>query len=201
MRALIIGGSGVIGKAVAKELKKREIEIITVGHSSGDIQADITSTDSIKKMYEKAGKIDAVVVATGRGVPLKPVTEMSKEDYVQGIQGKFLGQIDVVLTGMQYLNDGGSFTLTTGVLNQEIIPKGSCAAIVNSAVESFVQSGALELPRGIRLNVVSPKLAEESIDQYQEFLVGFESIPASEIAQSYLKSIFGIVNGKILNTC
>ncbi len=196
MRALIIGGSGDIGKAIVKELKKRDVEVLTVGYSSGDIQVDITSTDSIKKMYENAGQIDAVVVATGRGIPLKPITEMSKEDYLQGSQGKLLGQIDVVLTGLQYLNEGGSFTLTTGILNKELIPKGSCVAMVNSAIESFVQSGALEMPKGMRLNAVSPKLVEESVDKYREFLIGFDSIPASQVALSYLKSIFGILNGK-----
>ncbi len=180
------------------ELKQKNTEVLSVGYSSGDIQVDIASTDSIKKMYEKAGPLDAVVCATGKGIPLKPITEMTKEDYLKGIEAKLLGQIDVVFTGLKYLNERGSFTLTSGILNEEFIPKGSCIAMINSAVEGFVRSGALELPKGMRLNVVSPKLVESSIDKYREFLVGFDSIPTKQVALAYLKSIFGILNGKIL---
>lgn len=198
MRVLVIGGTGDIGNAIVQELKQRDVEVLTVGHSSGDIQVDIVSSDSIKKMYETAGPIDAVVCTTGKGIPLKPITEMNKEDFLRGIQAKLLGQIDVVLTGLQYLNEKGSFTLTTGILNEDFIPKGCCIAMINSAIEGFVCSGSLELPRNMRLNAVSPKLVEESIDKYKGFLVGFDSVPAKQVALAYLKSIYGIINGKIL---
>ena len=198
MKALVIGGTGDIGKAVVKELQKKKAEVIVVGHSSGDIKLDITQSESIQEMYKKAGSVDAVICAPGSKIPIKPITKMTKRDYVTGMQTKLLGQIDVVLIGIEYLNDNGSFTLTSGILNEDLIPGGSCIAMVNSALEGFVESASLELPRGLRMNIVSPKLLESSKEKYQSLLIGFETVPDSLVAINYLKCVYGIINAKIV---
>lgn len=198
MKVLVIGGTGSIGKAVVQALYRENVEVIIAGHSSGDIKLDITKSESIKQMYEKVGPVDAVICAVGGNIPIKPVTEITKDDYIQGIQEKLLGQIDVVLIGIKYLNEKGSFTVTTGVLNKELIPGGSCLAMINSALESFVESASLEMPKGLRLNAVSPTLLESSQQKYSSTLKGFQSVPDSLVALSYLKCVYGIINGKVL---
>lgn len=198
MKALVIGGTGDIGKAVVKELKNKKADVIVVGHSSGDIKLDITQPESIQEMYKAVGSVDAIICAPASKIPKKPITKMTKQDYINGIQNKLLGQIDVVLTGIEYLNDNGSFTLTSGVLNRDFIPGGSCIAMVNSALEGFVESASLELPRGLRMNIVSPKLLESSAEKHQSLLIGFETVPDSLVAKNYLKSVYGIINAKII---
>ncbi len=198
MKVLVVGGSGTIGTAVGKKLKKLDHEVITASRTSGDYKVDINSSESIEQMYQEIGPIDAVVCTSGRGVPFKPITELTKEDYLEGIQGKLLGQIDLVLKGIKHLNDGGSFTLTSGILNGPPIPKGSGGALVNSALESFVQSGSLELPKGMRLNIISPGLVDESVEKYGEFFVAFEEIPIKRVALAYVRSIVGILNGEVI---
>jgi uncharacterized protein YbjT (DUF2867 family) len=47
MKVIVVGGTGTIGKAVVQELSPRH-EVITAGKSRGDVQVDITSTESIK---------------------------------------------------------------------------------------------------------------------------------------------------------
>ncbi|MCH9634442.1 MAG: hypothetical protein S4CHLAM7_11930 [Chlamydiae bacterium] len=198
MKILVIGGRGTIGSAVVKKLEQLDHSVISASQNSSDIKVDITSTESIEKMYQEVGALDAVVCAGGRGVLFKPITEMTKKSYLESLQAKLLGQIDVVLTGLQYLNSNGSFTLTSGILNGPPLPKGSAGAIVNSGIEAFVKAGSLELPKKMRLNVVNPGLVEESVKHYGELFVAYDEIPVKKVASAYVRSIVGILNGEII---
>lgn len=195
MKIIIIGGTGTIGKAVAKELGSRH-SIITVGHTSGDIQVDITDTQSIAAMYQKTGKIDAVIATTG-SVHFGALSEMNENLYSIGLRSKLMGQINLVLLGIPYLNDGGSFTLTSGILSQDPIRFGSSAAMVNGALDAFVKSAAIEMPRNLRINVISPTVFTESMGKYAEYFRGFESVSTARVALAYSKSVEGAQTGQI----
>ncbi|MFN0193074.1 MAG: SDR family oxidoreductase [Aestuariivirga sp.] len=105
-------------------------------------------------MFEKVGKVDAVVVTAGH-TNFGPVATMTPDQFRKGINDKLMGQINLVLIGLPYVNDGGSFTLTSGVLDRDVIRRGSNSAAVNGALDAFAKSAAIEMPRGIRINVVS----------------------------------------------
>lgn len=194
MKILIVGASGTIGSAVAAELGKKH-EIIRAGRNGKDVKVDITSIDSIKKMYEQVGKIDAVISATGRA-SFVPVSELTPELNEVGIGSKLKGQINLVLLGMDYVNDGGSFTLTTGIMMDDPVPKGAAAALANGGVKAFVKAAAIEMPRGIRINSVSPNIVQESLEKYGEFFPGFEAVPVSRVALAYKKSVEGAQTGQ-----
>lgn len=195
MKIIIIGGTGTIGKAVAKELSSRH-EIITVGYQHGDFQADITKSSSIEEMYQKIGKFDAVVAATGK-VHFASLTDFKAEDYSIGLESKLMGQVNLVLIGMKYINDSGSFTLTSGILSDDPIRYGSSAAMVNGAINSFVMSAAIEMPRNIRINAVSPTVLSDSMDKYAEYFRGFEPVSSHRVALAYSKSIEGVQTGQV----
>jgi NAD(P)-dependent dehydrogenase (short-subunit alcohol dehydrogenase family) len=196
MKVLIVGGSGLIGSAVAAELGKRH-EIIVAGHAGGDVQVDIASRESIKAMFQTVGKVDAVIATVGK-VVFAPLSDMTAEKYQVGLNHKLMGQVELVLEGIEALNDNGSFTLTTGILNHDPIPQGSSAAMVNGAIEGFVIGSALELPRGIRINAVSPTVIEEAMEAYAPFFRGYEPIPAAIAALGFSKSVEGLQTGKII---
>ncbi|MBS0351972.1 MAG: short chain dehydrogenase [Proteobacteria bacterium] len=195
MKIIIIGGTGTVGQAVVKELSQRHTLIIA-GHAKGDIQMDMTDTHSIAAMYKKVGSADAVVITAGQ-VKFAPLSEMSAQQYAVGLQSKLMGQVNLVLLGVNYLNEGGSFTLTSGILNQDPIRYGSSAAMVNGALEGFVKSAAIEMPRNIRINVVSPTVLEESIAHYADYFRGFDPVPAAKVALAYSKSVEGAQTGQI----
>jgi len=113
MKIIVVGASGAVGQAVVAGLGGRH-EIIAVGRSSGDIQIDIEDLESVRAMYQKAGKVDAVISAVGHG-HFGIVAEMSGEQFMMGINHKVLPQVNLVLEGIAHMNDGGSFTLTSGV--------------------------------------------------------------------------------------
>ncbi|MBY0544417.1 MAG: short chain dehydrogenase [Gammaproteobacteria bacterium] len=194
MKIIIVGGTGTVGKAVTQALSSHDI--ITVGHQHGDIQADITDVQSIEKMYQSVGAFDALVSATG-SVPFAPLTELTLADYNKGLQDKLMGQISLVLMGMKYINEAGSFTLTSGILNYDPIRQGSVASMVNGGIEGFVRSAAIELPKNIRINAVSPTVLMESMDKFGPYFSGFEPVLASRVALAYLKSVDGAQTGQI----
>ncbi|MFB4324808.1 short chain dehydrogenase [Priestia sp. BR_2] len=194
MKVVIIGASGTIGRAVAKELEKNH-EIVHAGRNGFDAQVDITSVNSIKDMYKKIGKVDAVISATG-GAHFGPIAELTPELNEISIESKLKDQINLVLLGLDYMNDGGSFTLTTGIMMDDPIPQGASGAMANGGVKAFVKSAAIEMPRGIRINSVSPNVLVESLEKYGEFFPGFEAVPAARVALAYKKSVEGAQTGQ-----
>lgn len=194
MKILVIGASGTIGQAIVNELKQ-ENEIIQAGRNGKDVKVDITSVDSIKMMYDQVGKVDAVVNAAG-GAKFAPITELTPELNEVGITSKQKGQINLVLLGMDYVTDNGSFTLTTGVMMDDPIKQGASIAMVNGAVKHFVKGAAIEMPRGIRINSVSPNVVQESLNKLRDYFPGFEAVPVSRVALAFKKSVYGLQTGQ-----
>lgn len=105
-RALVIGGNGMLGKAVVAKLRDYSVEVITAGRQSGDVQVDMTSTESITTLFETVRNIDYVIVAAGQTHYAK-LEELTPENNMISVQGKLLGQVNIVLIGQHYINDKG----------------------------------------------------------------------------------------------
>ncbi len=195
MKILIVGATGTIGRAVVNELGGRH-EIIQAGLQSGDVTVDMTSTDSIANLFKTTGNVDAVVCTAG-AAHFGPLDTLTEKEFEIGIRSKLMGQINLVLLGSTCVNDGGSFTLTTGVLAHDPIYAGAAVSTVNAALEGFVCGAAIEMPRGIRINAVSPEVLEESMEQLGHFFRGHLPVPASRVALAYSKSVEGRLNGHI----
>ena len=191
----MIGGTGTIGSAVVQELAKHH-EVLTASYEKSDLQVDITDNHSIEKMYRTAGKVDAVVLTTGK-VHFGPLVDFQPEQFQVGLNNKLMGQVNVVMAGLHHLNDHGSFTLTSGILNHDPIRYGVSASMVNGALDGFVKSAAIEMPRGIRINVVSPTIIQEAMGKYADYFRGFNPQPAARVALAYSKSVNGAQTGQI----
>jgi len=196
MKILLVGGQGTIGKRVATAFKERH-ELIIAGRNSGDIRVDISSSESIVQLFEQTGKIDACICMAGTGY-YGPFDTMTELDMLPGIQGKLLGQINLVLIGKEYLSEGGSFTLTTGIAAERPARNGTCVAMINGAINSFVLGAAQELKQDKRINAVSPGLVEDSKERYGAFFPGYNLVPMAKLVNAYMLSVEGVVNGKIL---
>ncbi len=195
MKIVIIGASGTIGSAVASELAQRH-EIIEVGSRSGAHQADMGDIAQVRALFARIGKVDAVVVTAGK-LHFGPLADFTPEQFQLGLGSKLMGQVNVALVAQQYLNDGGSITLTSGIVAEQPIRNGAAASMTNAAVEGFVRGAAIELARGIRINVVSPTVLEESLDAYGPFFPGFEPASASRVALAYRRSVEGAQTGQV----
>jgi NAD(P)-dependent dehydrogenase (short-subunit alcohol dehydrogenase family) len=197
MRILLVGGHGTIGKKVAAALKLRGHELVLAGRNSGDVKVDIGSAESIAAMFEQTGPIDAVICTAGTGY-YGSFETMTSEQMMPGIQGKLLGQVNLVLIGKKYVNAGGSFTLTTGIAAEHPARNGTCVAMINGAVNSFVLGAAQEMKQDRRINAVSPGLVEDSFERYGAAFPGYNLVPMNKLVNAYVLSVEGAVNGKVI---
>jgi len=200
LRILLVGASGTLGRAVAAELGQRH-EIIAAGRQSGAIHMDLTDVESIHRGLREAGPLDAVISTAGK-VTFAPLADFSPASFGEslhtlGLSDKLLGQVNLALAARDHLHDGGSITLTTGILAEQPIAQGSSASLVNGAVEAFVRAVAIELPRGLRINAVSPSVLTEAMDGYGPFFRGFEPVPAARAALAFSRSVEGAQSGQI----
>ena len=194
MKILLIGASGTVGSAVKAELAQRH-DVVSIGRNSGDFQVDISDSASIRKLFEKTGKFDALVCAAG-SVNFVPLGDMSESDFELGLRDKLMGQVNLLLIGREYANDGASFTFTSGILNRDPIRTGASAALVNGALDAFVKAAAIELPRGLRINSVSPTVLLEAMDSYAPYFRGYKPAPGADVALAYAKSVEGLQTGQ-----
>ncbi|TCV92406.1 NAD(P)-dependent dehydrogenase (short-subunit alcohol dehydrogenase family) [Luteibacter rhizovicinus] len=195
MKILIVGAGGTLGHAVVAELGQRH-EIVSAGRQSGDLRVDIADPASVRALFEKTGPLDAIVCAAG-SVHFGPLDTFTEEQFARGINDKLMGQVRLVREGVAHLRDGGSFTLITGILTDQPIVQGVSASMVNGAVEAFVRAAAIELPRGIRINAVSPTILTESMGSYGPYFRGFEPVPAARAALAFSRSVEGAETGRV----
>jgi len=195
MKVLLIGASGTIGQAVATELGQTH-EIICASRHGADYEVDISDEQSVSRMFATVGNIDAIVATVG-SVHFGPFLQMTTQQFAIGLQHKLLGQVRLALLGHAHLNDGGSITLTTGVLAREPVRDASNATTVNAALEGFVRAAAIELPRGIRINAISATVVVESWNRYRSYFAGFEPVPVRRVAFAYRRSVEGGQTGQV----
>tara|TARA_R110002049_G_scaffold1130_10_gene8319 strand:- start:80 stop:682 length:603 start_codon:yes stop_codon:yes gene_type:complete len=196
MRILIIGGNGTIGKTVTERFSEKH-EVVVAGRTSGDVTVDISNYNSISEMFQKVGKVDAILNVAG-DAKWDKFDNLSEEDFYIGIKSKMMGQVNLVRLGRDYLNEGGSITLTTGILADEPVDMTTSAAMVNGAIQSFVMAVALELKNGIRVNVVSADLVEDAYEKYKDYFPGNTPVSMRKVVDAYVKSVEGKINGQIL---
>ncbi|MEZ7496816.1 short chain dehydrogenase [Leeuwenhoekiella aequorea] len=196
MKILIIGGNGTIGKTIVRHFKENH-EILIAGRSNGDVLVDIADSSSIKSMFEKIGKVDAIICIAGEA-KWADFNELTEDDYYLGLKSKLMGQVNLVRIGRNYLNANGSITLSTGILADDPVVKTTSAAMVNGAVHSFVQAVALEIENGMRVNAVSSGMVEDAFEKYKDYFPGHNPIPMNKVINGYVRSVNGKGNGEII---
>lgn len=195
MRILVIGAHGTIGREIVNALSA-EHEVLSASRSGSEIQVDITDPASIRAMYERVGNLDAVISAAGSGA-WKPLAELTDDDFALSLRYKLMGQVNVVRYGLAQVSDGGSITTTSGILARSPMPGGAAISLVNSGLEGFTRAAALEAPRGIRVNLVSPPWVTETLVAMGSTDLS-HGLPAATVAQAYVRSVTGNETGQVI---
>lgn len=194
-RIIIVGASGTMGKYLASTFEN-EHEVVRVASKSGDYRVDITSINELEKFYKEVGQFDALVSTAGPTF-VGPWKNLTDKEFRKGVEGKMMGQINLVLIGQHYIRPKGSFTLISGALTYQPQLNFANASAANGAVEGFVRGAAIELERGIRINAVSPGVIEDS-PQYFPYFPGEIPVTMRQLEYAFRRSIFGASTGEII---
>jgi NAD(P)-dependent dehydrogenase (short-subunit alcohol dehydrogenase family) len=189
MKVIVVGGTGTVGSKVSEALEVGH-EVIRASRR-GEPRVDLADAMSIAALFKPMSDIHAVVCCAA-SAPLTPLTDQT---FIGSTQGKLFGQVELVRQAVEHLRDGGSITLTSGRIPEDT-PGSSGGALVNAGLEAFVSAAAIEMPRGLRLNAVSPGWVRESLaDLGMDPSAG---IPAADLARVYVDAVEGTAHGQVL---
>ena len=170
--ALVTGGNSGIGLATAKRLKNEGATVVIAGRDAEPlaraaaeygliaVQADVGRVSEIDRMYREAvakvDKIDVLFANAGiyKAAPLAETTEAFFDETVNvNLKGLFF----TVQRALPHLNDGASIILNSSTVTSKGWPGIAVYSATKAAVRSLARTFAAELlPRGIRVNAVSP---------------------------------------------
>lgn len=194
MKIIVIGATGTIGSAVSDALA-RSHEVVRAARR-GPVRADLEDAASIEALFSTVPDVDAVVCCAGSAA-FAPLDKLGDADFERSLRSKLMGQVNLARVALRHVNDGGSITLTSGVLALEPMPGSSAISLVNAGLEGFVRAAALEMPRGVRINVVSPPWLTETLAALKMDPTG--GIPAAECARAYVSVVEGGQRGEVID--
>jgi NAD(P)-dependent dehydrogenase (short-subunit alcohol dehydrogenase family) len=195
MKVIVVGATGTIGSAVVQAIGSSH-EVIPVSFSKSLIKVDIADRASITNMFKTTGQADAVICAAGLA-KFGPMASLTDEDFALGLDNKLMGQVNLVRLGVEYVNDNGSFTLTSGILSRKPMEGSTAISLVNAALEGFARAAALEMPRGIRINIVSPNWVVDTLKAFN--MDPAMGTPVEVVARAYVQALEGSMNGSVID--
>lgn len=193
MRIVVIGATGTIGPALADTLERGGHDVVRASRG-GPVTVDLAKPASIDALFAGVGTVDAVVAVAGSGA-IARIDASSDDDYFQGLEGKMLGQVHLVRRAAPHIKDGGSLTLTNGISTFSE-PGLSFTALVNGGLAHFVPVAAAEMPRGIRLNSVSPGWVSQTLEKMGRD--GSQGTPVADVVRAYVGLIEGAGRGLVV---
>lgn len=194
MKLVVVGATGTIGSAVTSALEAKGHEVLRASRSS-PLSVDIKEPDSIRSLYQEVGRVDGVICCAGNAA-FETLLELDEDDIDLSLRDKLMGQVNLVRFGAEHVNDDGVFVLTSGIFSQDPPPGVPAIAMVNGALESFARAAALDLPRGIRINTISPPFITETAREMGMSTEG--TLPAEENAKAYVALVEGDRSGDVV---
>ena len=168
---VVVGGSSGIGFSTAELAKAEGADVVVASRNAERLQAaadklgakaiptDVTSDDSVAKLFRACGAIDHVIV-TAAQLRTGPFKTVAMDDVRSTMESKFWGAWRVARAAE--LRPGGSLTLVSGFLSIRPRPNAAIVASANGALESLTRALAVDLAP-VRVNCVSPGLIDTPI--------------------------------------
>lgn len=190
---VITGGNSGIGLAAAQEFKQQGAKVAIFGRNAatlteaadqigGDVltvQGEVTQMADLERLFAETaahlGKVDALFVNAGVG-KFAPVEGVSEELFDEMMNVNFKGAFFTIQKALPHMNDGAAIVLNTSINATIGMPNTSIYAASKAAMSSLVRTLSADLlPRGIRVNAVSPGPIETPF-------VGRTGLPAEAVA-------------------
>ncbi len=195
-KIIVVGANGRLGRVIVGGLK--DYEVIRAGRSGPDLKIDALDFESVSDAFATIGSFDALISCAGVRAPFKTFAELTMEDFALGLSNKCISQLNLVKAAIPCLTENGSITLTSGIIGDEPILAGSCAAAANGALNMCVSTLAAEYAGQLRINIVSPSIIENSVEHYGMIFDGFEPTSEKRIIEAYRRTISAPISGRVL---
>lgn len=194
-KIVVVGATGRLGRVVVGGLS--DYEVVRAGRSGPDLKIDALDFESVSDVFASIGTFDGLISCIG-GTPFKTFEELTMEDFALGLSKKCFSQLNLAKAAIPYLTENGSITLTSGIIGDEPILAGSCAAAANGALNTCVSTLAAEYAGKLRINIVSPSIIENSVEDYGMLFDGFEPTSKKRIVEAYRRTISAPISGRVL---
>ncbi len=195
MRVLVIGAKGTIGKAVSDALATRGHTVVGASRSSA-VRVNIEDQATLRALFQAHKDLDAVVVCAGGG-GWGPLAKLTDDEFAFSLRNKLMGQVNVIRIAKDHVKNGGSITVTSGVLATQPMPGSAAISLVNAGLDGFVRAAALEMPNGVRVNVVSPPWVKETLRARK--MDESHGVAVAEVAKAYVAAVEGKANGEVIS--
>ena len=194
-KIVVVGATGRLGRVIVGGLN--DYEVVRAGRSGPDLKIDALDFESVSDVFASVGTFDGLISCIG-GTPFKTFEELTMEDFALGLSKKCFSQLNLAKAAIPYLTENGSITLTSGIIGDEPILAGSCAAAANGALNTCVSTLAAEYAGKLRINIVSPSIIENSVEDYGMLFDGFEPTSKKRIVEAYRRTISAPISGRVL---
>lgn len=186
--AIISGGSGGIGKTIAKSyaklginvvllarneerLKEAVKEITSEGGSAKYVIADVTNASTLQKaineVFDDFGRVDIVVNCAGGG-PVGGILDITDEQWTENISIKQQGYVRLTREAIPYLikSGGGHIINIIGVFGKQPHPDFIIGSMTNAALLAFTKAVSEEVAKfNIYVNAINPGATDTELWQ------------------------------------
>ena len=107
MRALVTGGTGRVGSAIADRLRAEGWDLFAAGRADGDLSSADAAQELVDRAVAELGGLDLLVNAAGEGFVAKPVEEVTEADWDAALGATAKGTFFVTRAAGPHLRAGG----------------------------------------------------------------------------------------------
>lgn len=158
-RALVTGGASGLGAASVERLRADGLDVVALDLTGGDVTADVTDEEALRRVAEEVGPVDVLVNSAGIAGPGKPLLETTAVEWRRVLDVNVLGTVNamrVFVPGMRERGWGRVVNIAS-IAGKDGNPNLSVYSASKAAVIGLTKSIGKELATsGVLVNAIAP---------------------------------------------
>jgi pteridine reductase len=157
MRALVTGGTGRLGSAIAERLDREGWSVFAAGRADGDVAQVDQARGLVAKAVERLGGLDLLVNAAGEGFAPKPLDELDEADWDAAFGATAKGSFFVSQAAAPHLRASrGCIVMLEDVAGYQPWPSFAAHSAAKAAQAMLTRALARALAPEVRVCGVAP---------------------------------------------